>query len=160
MSSKKCGSAIIEQPAGILLVTEYVDGQLQFGLPGGTQEDQETIYGCIVRETEEEAGIVIALRGIVGIYENVRTERGNHMERWVAAADILNGTPTAGKNQVDVGYFSKREIKKLERRDQLKGTGTYDAIERYRDGELIDLSILSVASTATHNGKHRKAKAK
>ncbi|MEJ2866961.1 NUDIX domain-containing protein [Actinomycetospora sp. OC33-EN08] len=64
-------SAAVRDERGRLLLIRREDTG-QWALPGGIFELDETIAECAVRETREEAGVEIAVTGLVGIYTDPR----------------------------------------------------------------------------------------
>ena len=62
-------TVFVQDEAGRILLIRRSDNGL-WALPGGGLELGETVNECAVRETREEAGIDIAVIGLVGIYSN------------------------------------------------------------------------------------------
>ncbi|MGX7824015.1 NUDIX hydrolase [Actinokineospora sp. 24-640] len=62
-------SAYVENPNGDVLLIRRSDNGY-FSIPGGQLDPGETLSNCAIRETREETGIEIAVRGLIGIYSN------------------------------------------------------------------------------------------
>jgi 8-oxo-dGTP pyrophosphatase MutT (NUDIX family) len=60
-------SAVIFDRRGWLLLQQRADGG-QWGLPGGSVEVGESVTQAIRREVEEETGLRVAVRRLVGVY--------------------------------------------------------------------------------------------
>lgn len=60
-------SAVIFDRRGWLLLQQRADGG-QWGLPGGSVEVGESVAAAILREVEEETGLRVAVRRLVGVY--------------------------------------------------------------------------------------------
>ena len=67
-------SAIIIENKRILLVHNIKHNHERIETPGGKREENETLEGCAIRETEEELGINIEPIELFGSYEVVSPE--------------------------------------------------------------------------------------
>lgn len=63
---------IVRDGAVLLLRKEYEDGTVRFALPGGAQEEGETLESTLQRECEEEIGVPVAMTGLVYLAEYFR----------------------------------------------------------------------------------------
>jgi 8-oxo-dGTP diphosphatase len=63
-------SVAIQDPQGRLLLVREGDPRVhgKYNLPGGRGEDGESPADCAVREVMEEAGLSVALSGLLGVY--------------------------------------------------------------------------------------------
>jgi NADH pyrophosphatase NudC (nudix superfamily) len=83
-------------------------------VPGGFIEPDETIEQAVVREVEEEAGVIAAVEGILGVRNRCDPDVGNSLYI-VMLLRLVSGEPTPDDKEVDrAGYFSLEEIKALE----------------------------------------------
>ena len=64
-------AVVVLDDDGRVLMLERTDNG-KWALPGGAQELGESVREAAVRETREETGIVIEVRGVVGIYSDPR----------------------------------------------------------------------------------------
>ncbi|MBV8540151.1 MAG: NUDIX domain-containing protein [Pseudonocardiales bacterium] len=62
-------TALILDAAGQLLMIRRTDNDL-YTIPGGAQEIGETISQAVVRETQEETGILVEVTGLIGVYSD------------------------------------------------------------------------------------------
>lgn len=59
---------VLDDDEQLLMIRRTDNGY--YALPGGRHELGETMTQAVVRETEEETGIVVEVTGLVGIYSN------------------------------------------------------------------------------------------
>jgi 8-oxo-dGTP diphosphatase len=66
---KRMGAAaIIFDEAGRVLLVKHTYGELNWELPGGGSEGNESMSGTAVRETWEETGLRVEVERLIGIY--------------------------------------------------------------------------------------------
>ncbi|MGW5445345.1 NUDIX hydrolase [Streptomyces asiaticus] len=89
------------------LVNDAIGGQVllvrntdSWSLPGGRREARETLAEAAVRETKEEAGVVVEAGPVVHVSERIDAEV--HDVFTVFRAELLSGQPTAGGHDDDV----------------------------------------------------------
>jgi ADP-ribose pyrophosphatase YjhB (NUDIX family) len=75
--------------------------------PGGFVDLGEHPEHAAVREAREEAGVEVAIRGLVGVYHD---PPGSPVILIVYHAELLSGTPTALDESIAVGLFLPHEI--------------------------------------------------
>ena len=71
-----------------------------WSLPGGRREGGETLAEAAVRETKEEAGVVVEAGPVVHVSE--RIDAAVHDVFTVFRAELLSGEPTADRHDEDV----------------------------------------------------------
>ncbi|WP_413100142.1 NUDIX domain-containing protein [Streptomyces sp. Inha503] len=71
-----------------------------WSLPGGRREAGETLAEAAVRETKEEAGVVVEAGPVVHVSERIDAEV--HDVFTVFRAELLSGQPAAGGHDDDV----------------------------------------------------------
>ncbi len=71
MTTSKLGAAaiIVDRPGHVLLV-KHTYGKLNWELPGGATEPNESVEQTVVREVREETGLDVIAEPITGIYDN------------------------------------------------------------------------------------------
>jgi ADP-ribose pyrophosphatase YjhB (NUDIX family) len=96
----------------ILLVQDREDGL--WTCPGGIVEPFELPANAVVRETWEEAAVLVRLTGIVGVFggEDCRTTYANGDKiAWVAtifSARVISGTATPDGSETSAARFMSR----------------------------------------------------
>ena len=91
LGPKLVAGAIIELDDGILLIRRAIEpGYGKWTFPGGFVERGEAAEAAAEREALEEAGVQIAVTGIVGLY----TYEGQIPAIAVFAARVTGGEPT------------------------------------------------------------------
>jgi 8-oxo-dGTP diphosphatase len=61
-------AAVIEDPAGRVLLCQQSQGHRLWGLPGGKIRNDESPVHAVIRDVREETGAEIEIRDLVGIY--------------------------------------------------------------------------------------------
>ncbi len=94
-----------------------------WSFPGGTQEPGETPEEAIVREALEETGLALKSFARLGSVD-INTGGGAEADRGmfhltVFLCDEFEGTPSAGDDAREIGWFSKAEIPGIETVPQL-----------------------------------------
>jgi len=67
-------TAILIEEEKILLIEQDVSSQRKYSLPGGTLEEDETIYECLKREIKEETGLEIEPSRLLYICDRIMPE--------------------------------------------------------------------------------------
>jgi 8-oxo-dGTP diphosphatase len=101
---------VVVGPEGVLLVRmTYGPTEGRFMLPGGIVDPGETLDVAIVREVEEETGIVARPRGICGVRTRYDLRRNDTYVIFVV--DYVAGTPRVeGRENDEVRYFTLEEL--------------------------------------------------
>jgi 8-oxo-dGTP diphosphatase len=102
LGPKLVAGAIIELDDGILLIKRAIEpGYGKWTFPGGFVERGEAAEAAAEREALEEAGVQIAVTGIVGLY----TYEGQIPAIAVFAAGVPGGAPTPLDETLEVKSF-------------------------------------------------------
>lgn len=108
------GGAVVHQGRLLLVRRASRRGRGNWQVPGGFIEPDETIEQAVIREVEEEAGVITAVEGILGVRNRYDVDSGNSLYI-VMLLRLVSGEPTPDAKEVDrAGYFSLEEIKALE----------------------------------------------
>jgi 8-oxo-dGTP diphosphatase len=102
-------AVVLFDPDGrVLLVHQTYDG-CRWGLPGGRLEPGESPQQAAVREVAEEAGVVVTLDHLVGLY-SLRSRR--HGLRFIFHGTIQSGVPQPGSDGEisEVAWFAVDEL--------------------------------------------------
>ncbi|OLZ08088.1 NUDIX hydrolase [Sulfobacillus thermosulfidooxidans] len=66
-------AAYVTNDQGQVLLVKTYHRQDTWELPGGQVEEGETLEEAVIREVEEESGIVMAITGVSGVYQNTQS---------------------------------------------------------------------------------------
>jgi ADP-ribose pyrophosphatase YjhB (NUDIX family) len=90
----------------VLIRRGVAPGEGLWSFPCGFAEIDETLEQCAVRETREEAGIDVRLRGLLGAYSYPPSGgAGGRVAIVCYAAEVAGGEPRAGDDAREVGLF-------------------------------------------------------
>jgi ADP-ribose pyrophosphatase YjhB (NUDIX family) len=88
-------------------------GRGNWQLPGGFIEPDETIEHAVVREVEEEAGVIAEVEAVLGLRSRCDPDSGNGIYV-VLLLRPITGEPKPDGREVDqAGYFTLDEIREL-----------------------------------------------
>lgn len=89
-----CGAAITNDAGELLLIQRLREPDAgAWGLPGGKIDFGERAEAAVIREIEEELGVVITLTGLACMSEIINAGDGKHWVSPVYAAKISSGNP-------------------------------------------------------------------
>jgi len=137
-------ACVVERDGRYLMVEERdkATGKMVFNQPAGHLEDGESLTEAVHRETLEETGWRIQLRGLIGLSLYRVPTRGNTYFRTTFLADALDRVTGAA---IDpdihaVHWLSYEEI--LNYSDKLCSPVVLEVIERHRDGLCYPLNLI------------------
>ena len=119
-------TGLLRRGNDVLLVRCRYDGEPQplWVLPGGRQEDGETIAQAVVREFREETSLAIRIDGLAYVSESVDPRRGLHVVNctfWVSERDTRGSKPVPrDKKVVEVRFVPAAEAPALLAADVLR----------------------------------------
>jgi ADP-ribose pyrophosphatase YjhB (NUDIX family) len=109
-------SAVIFDGAGRLLLQRRSDGG-QWGLPGGSVEIGESLVDAVRREVQEETGLLVSVRRLVGVYSAPRLQvmrypNGTvwHYVNVCFECAVRGGTLTTCDETLELRYVSVRRL--------------------------------------------------
>ncbi|MEM2978378.1 MAG: NUDIX hydrolase [Candidatus Hadarchaeales archaeon] len=112
-------SVLVEKGGKVLLVRRGSEpGKGRWALPGGLVEPGEEVGKAAVREVEEETGVKVRLKGLVGVYDILeRDGRGRLRYHYVTVC--FRGEPLytrvrRGGEVLDVRWFGREELERSE----------------------------------------------
>ncbi len=97
-----------ERLRGIVLI-ERRNPPAGLAIPGGFVEVGESVEEAAVREVEEETGLRVKLRRLLGVYSDPDRDPRFHVVSVVFVGDA-EGTPKAGSDAKEVRVFRLEEI--------------------------------------------------
>lgn len=92
MTPRQCAAVVVENTAGHLLLVKQAYGKHFWSLPGGVVDPGETPSQAAIREAEEEVGVRVVLRGVIGLYL-LQGGGWPDIQAYVFRAEILEGEP-------------------------------------------------------------------
>ena len=130
MKKRINGRAIIIDGEEVLLMfrRKIKNGQIKeyYAIPGGGQEENETIEECVKREIQEEFNIEVEVKEQLGVVEDDKNIG------YIFNCSIISGTPILGGEELEhnseENYYEVRKLKVSE-------IDNYDILEE--DKELI-----------------------
>ena len=120
-----CDGVIFDIFKSKMLLTRRIDNG-KWCLPGGRMEPGESVSECCVREVLEETGLLVAVRGLVGVYSSPHyiTEYvdGNRKQGvdLIFETQIIDGDLRITEETTDARYFSIEGMKSIEIVDSMK----------------------------------------
>ncbi|MEM2866109.1 MAG: NUDIX hydrolase [Candidatus Hadarchaeales archaeon] len=112
-------SVLVEKGGKVLLVRRGSEpGKGRWALPGGLVEPGEEVGKAAVREVEEETGVKVRLKGLVGVYDILeRDGRGRLRYHYVTVCfrgEPLSTRVRRGGEVLDVRWFGREELERSE----------------------------------------------
>ncbi|MFF0489536.1 NUDIX hydrolase [Nocardia sp. NPDC004068] len=118
-SLKVAVSAIVRDEQGRILMIHRTDND-RYSIPGGGMEVGETVADAVVREVEEETGIVVRPTDLVGIFSDPRHviayEDGEVRQEFSICftADPIGGRLRTSSESKAVRWIESRELSSLD----------------------------------------------
>lgn len=107
---KVAAGVVAEKEGRILLVRRNHEPKLGcWSFPSGFVDAGEKVEDAAVREVREEAGVEVALRGLVGVY----SRPGERVIFIVYAGNVVAGEPTPGEEAMEARYFDPDRLPPL-----------------------------------------------
>ena len=114
-----CSAVIFDQHREKILLTRREDNN-QWCLPSGGMEPGESASEACIREVEEETGLQVAIKRLIGIYttphELIVYRDGNKIQLVALCfeAEIVAGELRLSCETTEYGFFSYQEIQELD----------------------------------------------
>ncbi len=110
---------LVEKDGTFLLVREGKEGRgSKWNLPGGHVEAEETFAEAVLREVEEESGLVVELFGFLGVYQTVYAGKVN-VAGPVFLAKVVGGEGRTSKEHPGLKWVTADELLALADADEL-----------------------------------------
>lgn len=135
-------ATVVERDDRFLLVEERPEGPLVINQPAGHLEPGETLVEAALRETLEETGWRVEIRGVVGFGLYRSAANGETYYRTTFFARPLSQEPGATLDEEIVRpvWLSRDEL--LARESELRSPLVLASVQRYIDGHRYPLDIL------------------
>lgn len=112
------GAVIVEDGRVLLIRRGQAPLLGEWSLPGGVLECGETLREGVVREAQEETGLVVEAIEMLGVYERVTRAGDGRVRYHYVLIDFLcrpvEGELRAGSDATDVRWFEQDELDGLE----------------------------------------------
>lgn len=105
---------VVFQEGKILLVREKADNA--WALPGGWADIGYSPSEVVVKEIEEESGLITTSKRILAVLDKKfhhHPPEQYHVYKIFIQCDIVSGDPKGGLETLEVGFFDRREIPAL-----------------------------------------------
>ena len=107
---KLAAACVIERGGKTLMVRRAVQtGYGLWSMPGGYVDRGETVETAAAREVEEEAGLLVAIEQLIGLF----SDPGNPVVVAAYAATEVGGVLAPGPESLDVGFFALDDLPPL-----------------------------------------------
>ncbi|MBP2340684.1 ADP-ribose pyrophosphatase YjhB (NUDIX family) [Saccharothrix coeruleofusca] len=112
-------SAFVQDDQGRILMIRRTDND-KYAIPGGQQEVGETLSEAAIRETKEETGVEIEVKGLIGLYSNPRHiiayDDGEIRQEFSICfrGSPIGGTLTSSSESKEVHWVDPKEINNLD----------------------------------------------
>lgn len=125
---------IPERGDRILLMRRAIEPRLgAWTFPGGFMEIDETVEEAAEREAMEEVGIVVDVKGIVGVYSRPGPAGGDGIVSIVFWGSAPKGDPEPGREALEARWFTPGEIPWDELAYETTGWALKDWLHDYRE---------------------------
>ena len=114
-----CSAVIFDKEQEKILLTRREDNN-QWCLPSGGMEPGESASETCVREVEEETGLQVVIKRLIGVYttpdELIVYRDGNKIQLVALCfeAEIVGGELRLSPETTEYGYFAYQEIQELD----------------------------------------------
>jgi 8-oxo-dGTP pyrophosphatase MutT (NUDIX family) len=135
-------ATVIERDGKYLLVEEQSEGRLVLNQPAGHLEPNETLQDAAIRETLEETGWHIDLKGVVGLALYTSPINNITYSRTTFYAEAISHEASI---ELDDGivraiWMSYEEM--LDASDRMRSNLVVKSVEQYRSGHTYPLDMI------------------
>jgi ADP-ribose pyrophosphatase YjhB (NUDIX family) len=108
------GGAVVRDGRLLMVRRASRHGRGNWQLPGGFIEPDETIEQAVVREVQEETGVVAQVEAVLGLRNRCDPETGNGIYVVLLLNPVGGGEAKPDGREVDyAGYFTLEQIREL-----------------------------------------------
>ena len=135
-------ATIVEKDGKYLLVHEHSSQRLVYNQPAGHLEPNETLQQAAVRETCEETGWTVELKGLVGIslYTSPRNQVTYHRTTFFAEAISHNPDQPLDQGIEQAVWMSLDEMKAAS--SQMRSELVIKSVEQFLNGHRYPLDAV------------------
>ncbi|MCL1126787.1 NUDIX hydrolase [Shewanella surugensis] len=135
-------ACIIRADQHYLMVEEMIDGRLQYNQPAGHLEPNESLITACQREVQEETGIHLVPKALVGIYQfSANTDLAFVRYTFCASLDKQIAPNPQDPAILNAKWLTFEEILTL--KTQLRSPLVLQSLKDYRNNPHYPLSILN-----------------
>ncbi len=128
----------------ILMVQENKVGKKgKWNMPAGKLDNNESVIEAAIRETKEETGIDVDVKGLIAIQETV-SSLGQLIILYFLGEYKSGEIEFDNEEIADVKWMTEKEIKNLDK-NTIRGGETIDDILELAKKELISLDRIKIA---------------
>ena len=133
----------IKKDNKILMVQENKESKKgKWNMPAGKLDNNESIIDAAIRETKEETGIDINIKGLIAILENVSSI--GQLVVFYFMGEYKSGEIEFDNEEIaDVKWMTEKEIKNLDK-NTIRGGETIDDILELAKKDLIPLDRIKI----------------
>ncbi len=134
----------IKKDNKILMVQENKkEKKGKWNMPAGKLEDGETLIEAAIRETKEETGLDITIKGLITVLENIASL--GQLVVFYFMGEYIGGEPKCDNIEIsDIKWMTEEEIKKLDK-NTIRGGETIEDILELANKDLIPLDRIKIA---------------
>jgi 8-oxo-dGTP pyrophosphatase MutT (NUDIX family) len=135
-------ATVIENDGKFLLVEELADGKAVYNQPAGHLDANESLEQAAIRETLEETGWDIALRGVVGLSLYTAPSNGVTYSRttFFASAVRHNEDQALDKGIIQAVWLTLDEMRAAS--DRMRSPLVIATVEQYIKGARYPLELI------------------
>lgn len=107
------GAVILNDEGQVLLVLRKKDPEIhKWSIPGGKVDPFETLEHTVVREVEEETGLIVEVEHLLCTDETIQPEQDRHLLSLIYKARYTGGEPQNREPQkhAEIRWFSLNEL--------------------------------------------------
>ncbi len=107
------GAVVVHEGKVLLIRRGKQPLQGRWVVPGGTVEAGETLEAAVVREIEEETGLVVRPREVVTVFDRIERDGDRVVYHYVIVdyyCDYVSGTPCAATDAEAVAFVAPEDL--------------------------------------------------
>jgi len=101
---------LLEENKILLIQRKHDPFKGSWALPGGFVDYGETTEHALIREMEEETGLIVKISDLVGVYSDPTRDPRGHTVSIVYLVERIRGTPCGGDDAVMAQFFNHNSL--------------------------------------------------